>query len=160
MATATKKVGRPSKFDTINQEQLKKLLLKGFTDKEISDFFNINEDTLNEYKKKYPQFSESLKDWKFQADKKVEESLYHRACGYSYKAVKHFVIEGKIQEKEYIEHYPPDATSMIFWLKNRQPAQWRDKVLEQEDETTKDQELGLVNMPNGDGKVRFAKYLN
>ena len=23
--------------------------------------------------------------------------------------------------------YPPDPTSMIFWLKNRQPLVWRDK---------------------------------
>lgn len=28
---------------------------------------------------------------------------------------------------EYIEHYPPDTTAAIFWLKNRQPAKWRDK---------------------------------
>jgi hypothetical protein len=26
-----------------------------------------------------------------------------------------------------VKHYPPDPTSMIFWLKNRQPQKWRDK---------------------------------
>ena len=26
------------------------------------------------------------------------------------------------------KEYPPDSTSMIFWLKNRNPKQWRDKV--------------------------------
>ena len=26
----------------------------------------------------------------------------------------------------YVEHMPPDPTSMIFWLKNRDPARWRD----------------------------------
>jgi len=25
------------------------------------------------------------------------------------------------------KHYPPDATSAIFWLKNRQRDKWRDK---------------------------------
>ena len=29
---------------------------------------------------------------------------------------------------DYVEHYPPDTTACIFWLKNRQPALWRDKV--------------------------------
>ena len=28
---------------------------------------------------------------------------------------------------DFIEHFPPDPTSMIFWLKNRQPDKWRDK---------------------------------
>jgi hypothetical protein len=27
---------------------------------------------------------------------------------------------------KYIEHYPPDPTAAIFWLKNRDPAHWRD----------------------------------
>jgi hypothetical protein len=26
----------------------------------------------------------------------------------------------------YVEHMPPDSTSMIFWLKNRDPERWRD----------------------------------
>ena len=29
----------------------------------------------------------------------------------------------------YREHVPPDFTAHIFWLKNRQPARWRDKVV-------------------------------
>jgi len=32
-----------------------------------------------------------------------------------------------------VKHYPPDTTAAIFWLKNRQPAKWREK---QEVETT------------------------
>lgn len=36
--------------------------------------------------------------------------------------------EGRITDsKEYIEHYPPDTTAAIFWLKNRQPEKWRDR---------------------------------
>src|SRR4029077_9635967 len=26
----------------------------------------------------------------------------------------------------YVEHVPPDTTAQIFWLKNRDPAHWRD----------------------------------
>ena len=26
------------------------------------------------------------------------------------------------------KHYPPDSTAAIFWLKNRQPKVWRDRV--------------------------------
>lgn len=120
-------MARPSKYSSINKEQLRALCLKGFTDKEISSFFKINELTLNRWKKRYPEFCKSLKDAKEEADSKVERSLFERAKGYSHKAVKFFQYEGEIISQEYEEHYPPDPTSMIFWLKNRQPSKWRDK---------------------------------
>ena len=34
--------------------------------------------------------------------------------------------DGKTVEHKYIEYYPPDPTSMIYWLKNRRPDRWRD----------------------------------
>ena len=30
----------------------------------------------------------------------------------------------------YTEHYPPDTQAASLWLRNRQPRQWRDKVLD------------------------------
>jgi hypothetical protein len=65
---------------------------------------------------------------KAEADKRVERSLYERANGYSYDAVKIFMPAGakKPVYAPYVEHVPPDTTAAIFWLKNRDPAQWRD----------------------------------
>ena len=34
--------------------------------------------------------------------------------------------DGTTVEHKYIEYYPPDPTSMIWWLKNRRPVRWRD----------------------------------
>ena len=52
---------------------------------------------------------------------------------------------------EYIEHYPPDTTAAIFWLKNRQPGKWRDKKevenqvkLGDELESMSDEELAAI----------------
>ena len=67
-------------------------------------------------------------DWKAVADHRVERSLYERACGYSHTEDKIFIHEGKPIIVPTVRHYPPDPTSMIFWIKNRQPEQWRDKV--------------------------------
>src|SRR5271167_3722254 len=55
-------------------------------------------------------------------------SLYQRANGYSYDAVKIFMPAGakKPVYAPYREHVPPDTTAAIFWLKNRDPAHWRD----------------------------------
>ena len=51
-----------------------------------------------------------------------------RGVGYSYDAVKIFMPAGakKPVYAPYVEHVPPDVTACIFWLKNRDPAHWRD----------------------------------
>ena len=120
-------MARKSKFLEIDQVKLKKLVLSGWTDAQVADFFDVTEQSLNNYKIKFPSFFESLKEEKIEADKNVEKSLYQRACGYSHEAVKMFVIGGKVVTEKYIEHYPPSEVACIFWLKNRQPDKWRDK---------------------------------
>jgi hypothetical protein len=59
---------------------------------------------------------------------RVRRSLYQRAVGYNYKAVKIFMPANR--EKPvivpYMEHVPADPASAMFWLKNREPERWRD----------------------------------
>lgn len=121
--------GRPTKYRAEYAKQAYKLALGSFTDKQIADFFEIDEKTLNNWKKKFPSFFQSLKRGKQIADATVADSLYQRANGYKHKAVKIMQFEGQSFEHEYTEHYPPDTTACIFWLKNRQPETWRDKQI-------------------------------
>jgi transposase-like protein len=121
-------VGRPSKYQAAFAEQARKLCLLGATDKELADFFGVAESTLNLWKQDHKEFSESLKAGKDQADAEVAEKLFRRALGYSHDAVK-IVADAKSKEEHIVhftEHYPPDTTAAIFWLKNRQKAKWRD----------------------------------
>ena len=120
-------MARPSKYDAKFPEQARKLCLLGATDLEIADFFGIGTTTLYRWKSEHPEFREALKEAKVEADSRVEESLYHRAVGYSHDAEKVFQFQGAIVRAPYREHYPPDTTAAIFWLKNRQPERWRDK---------------------------------
>lgn len=124
-----KKPGRPSKFTPEMVEQARRLCMLGATDREIADFFHVSESTLNLWKLEHPAFSESLKLGKDAADDRVEKSLYRRALGYSHEAVKIFADPktGAEQIVPFTEHYPPDTTAAIFWLKNRKPAEWRDR---------------------------------
>lgn len=120
--------GRKSSFKQEYIQLAENYALLGATDAEMADFFGVSEQTLNTWKKKYPEFLESLKKGKAVADANVASRLYSRAIGYDAKATKFATNEGKITDKvEYIEHYPPDTTVAIFWLKNRQPGKWRDK---------------------------------
>src|SRR5262249_21754901 len=61
-------------------------------------------------------------------DNRVERSLYQRATGYTFDAVKIFLPKDSTVPvyAPYREHCPPDVTACIFWLKNRQSEEWRD----------------------------------
>jgi hypothetical protein len=119
---------RPTMYRSDYAEQARKLCLLGYTDEELASFFNVTVTTLNVWKNKHPKFVAAIKAGKAIIDAEVAASLLHRAMGYSHEAVKIMQAEGSSYEHKYIEHYPPDTTAGIFWLKNRQPAYWRDKI--------------------------------
>lgn len=119
--------GRPTDYRPEYDVQAEKLCKLGATDKEMADFFDVSESTLNLWKIKHVNFSESIRNGKLLADLSVTESLYKKATGYEQDAVKIFQFQGDPVVVPYTEKYQPDTTAMIFWLKNRQPGKWRDK---------------------------------
>lgn len=121
--------GRPTKYEPVYPATAAKLCKLGATDIELADFFGVDVATLNRWKQLHPKFCESIKTGKAKADRRVERSLYERATGYTFQAVKIFKNKGEdAVHVPYREHIPPDATSMIFWLKNRQPKKWRERI--------------------------------
>ncbi len=89
----------------------------GLTDEEISKRIGISRSTLNSWKKKKQDISDTLKKGKEIVDYEVENSLLNRA------------LHG-------------DTTAMIFWLKNRKPDKWREKP---EDTPSIDNKVTIVN---------------
>ena len=129
MALTPKREGRPTKHKEEYNEQAYKLCLLGATDKELADFFKVEEKTINTWKIKIPEFLQSLKAGKEQADSVVASKLYHRAIGYEHEDTQFATFQGQITDSQtYTKHYAPDTTAAIFWLKNRQSAKWRDKT--------------------------------
>lgn len=140
----SKKNGRPTKYKQIFNTQAEKLCKLGSTDKELADFFEVNEDTIHEWKKVYPSFSESIRKGKILADANVADALYHRAIGYVHPDVDIKVIKNKIVTTKLTKHYPPDTAAAIIWLKNRKKETWRDK-----------QEIGVTDNKGKDVKQFF-----
>jgi hypothetical protein len=126
-------MGRPSSFRPEFEAAARKLCQMGATDKDLAEAFGVDERTINNWKKDHADFFQSLKDAKAEADERVERSLFRRALGYSHPAVRILTVpqgenQGSVVESvPYVERYPPDTTAAIFWLKNRKPAEWRDK---------------------------------
>lgn len=119
--------GRPTNYRKEYAEQAYKLCLLGAKDSDLADFFHVSEQTINTWKQKQPKFLESLKEGKDAADANVADRLYQRAMGYSHPEEKIFQHNGKIVRAGTTKHYPPDSTAAIFWLKNRQKHNWRDR---------------------------------
>lgn len=125
--------GQPTLYKPEYDEQAYKLALLGHTDAEMGTFFGVTETTINNWKNAHPSFFESIKKGKDIADADITESLYKRAKGFEKASVKIFNNQGAEMIVPFQEYYPPDPTSMIFWLKNRQPKKWRDKQHIEED---------------------------
>lgn len=119
--------GRPSKFKSEYAKQAEKLCNLGATDEDLADFFQVSIRTINNWKSEHPQFLQSLKGGKDQADDRVERSLYQRAVGYTHDSTHFSSFQGSVTETPFRNHCPPDVTAQIFWLKNRKPELWRDR---------------------------------
>lgn len=121
-------VGRPTDYKEEYAEQGYRLCLLGAIDKDLADFFEVSEATINNWKIAHPEFLESIKRGKQIADTQVADRLYQRALGYEHEDLYLTQYQGEIVEKTITKHYPPDTTAAIFWLKNRQPSKWRDRT--------------------------------
>lgn len=126
----------------------------GLTDEQISENIGISRSTLNEWKNKYSDISDTLKKGKEIVDYEVENALLKRCFGYNIPVKKNLKVkkteyeEGfKIKEYEEIVevfdeiHIPADTTAQIFWLKNRRSQKWRDKP---EEKTNGDEDKVVI----------------
>lgn len=130
MSETKKKKGRPSKFnDSLRDYILFLAKEKGLTDEQIAKTIGIAPSTFANWKADKLDFLESLKDAKYVADELVVGSLYRRATGYSHPEVKvsYDKDRGKWAKTLVMRHYPPSEVAAIFWLKNRDPENWREK---------------------------------
>lgn len=132
MATKKKEVaavmGRPTKYKEEYCELARKFCLLGATDVELADMLEVSPDTIAEWKNVYPNFSESIKKGKAQADASVADRLFQRAMGYEHPEVDIRVINQEVIQTPITKVYAPDTAAAIFWLKNRQKARWRDRI--------------------------------
>ncbi|MGG1518733.1 helix-turn-helix domain-containing protein [Paenibacillus oryzisoli] len=117
----------------------------GLTDEQLAHNMGIRAGTLYEWKKRFPDISDALKKGKEVVDRQVENALLKRALGYTYDEVTKErtntldengnVVAALVETKVVTKEVQPDTTAQIFWLKNRKPAEWRDKqVVEHEGE--------------------------
>ena len=107
----------------------------GLNNEQLSHNMGISPRTLDEWKNRFPPIMRTIKNSKEIADLEVENALYKSAQGYdTYEETWERQFNTKTKEFEMVltkrtkKHILPSNTAQIFWLKNRRPDIWRDKV--------------------------------
>lgn len=144
-------MARPSRYDPSTHPSLaERLCLTGATDADLAMAFEVCESTINNWKQKHREFSDSMTRGKAVADAAVVKALYERALGYrivvkkTVRKASQRVVGGSVRDfHEVIEtttevFIPPDVTACIFWLKNRDPQRWRDRPAEGDGSSSQD----------------------
>lgn len=135
---------RLTKYDTHIKprlEEIRALMRAGGTEEEAAALAGVASSTFRKYKNQHPEFRAALLESEKPANMKVEGSLYDRCNGGEHpvrKAVKLRTViyqDGKrVKEEERIQmvtetvYVPADVRAMIFWLTNRDPERWQNKV--------------------------------
>jgi len=132
-------------YERVYARQAKKLCLLGATIKELADFFDVPEATIEAWKKKHYNFREALRIGRMDADANVAKALYKRACGFSVLEDKVFCNQlGETTIVPVRKHFAPDVGAAKFWLKNRRATDWKENPEEGSGEGTKTVEFKVI----------------
>ena len=150
--------GRPTKYLPIYNKQAYELCLCGYLDEDLARFFDVHTDTINEWKKVYPQFKASIRKGKDPANALVAKSLFKNAVGFKTTEITfekqdtkerlEATPDGEItgnpeyKKKVVIKEIAGDFRAQAFFLKNRVPDYWRDK--QEIDHTSQGEKIGTV----------------
>lgn len=134
-----------TKYETVvlpNLNLIERWKRNGASEEDIAKRLGIAYSTFNLYKNKKSELSEALKKGKEIVDTEVENAILKRALGYSYEEITRENIDGKMKiTKVVTKQVVPDTTAQIFWLKNRCPESWRDKMQVEASVITENKEL-------------------
>ena len=118
--------GRPTKYKPEYVEIARSVCAEhGATLEQLAKHFNVNTDTICEWKKVHPEFSEAILKGGEQHDtQKIVESLKKSAIGFD-KRLQKLNKFGDVVDV--FEEVPPNIQAAAMWLHNRDPNRWKAK---------------------------------
>lgn len=126
--TEQPQAGRPTEYKPEYVNVARAMFLLGSTIEQLADALSVCERTIYNWQRDHIEFFHAIKDAGRYADGRVAEALFNRALGYSHPDEEIKVINDEVVRVPTVKHYPPDPNSMRYWLNNRQPHTWKQKV--------------------------------
>lgn len=126
----TAKQGRPTMYRPIFARQAEAFCLLGADDAKLAELFEVSVKTIYTWKQRHPDFLQATKNGKVVADAAVAAALFKSATG------GHSIKEDRVIGDQVVtleKQLAPEVLAQIYWLKNRQPKEWRDRVEVQAD---------------------------
>ena len=94
--------GQPTKYDPKKNSDVTAFMMMGATIPEVAKFLNVHPETVSEWIKIHPRFSDAVKAGRELADARVAKSMYVSA------------LKGNV-------------AAQTNWLANRRPKDWRER---------------------------------
>lgn len=140
------KNGRPTKFSNQFLVIIKALIHEGKPEKYIAKLLGVSEQTFNNWKIQNPKFFEDVKDWRVEAVKKVERSMFDNANGYEHDALHFTAFEGKVTKTKYTKKYKPSQRAAEFILANKNPDEYKRIIKDEGGAGMKDEFKVVYNL--------------
>lgn len=145
-------VGRPTDYDSAFCDKAASACARGATIAEIAEILKVHRSTIYRWMAEHQEFCDAIRISQSIADERVGFSMYERAVGYSYNAVKILQDKGSPVIVPYVEHVPPDVAAGKFWLTNRRPDEWADKSAPVQNNIS-------VNVADDRAKLELARWI-
>jgi len=150
-----------SKYERYVKPRLKEIKFwaeAGASQEEIAEKLKVAYSTFRKYRTEHPELEEALEIGDAAAVEEVEAALFRAATGQTVqikKAIKVKRADGSEQIEEAVEetYIPPNPTAITFYLKNKRPKIWNEK-LTVEGEVTGGIEIAFESLKRSkDGKA-------
>ena len=126
--TPKKKPGPKTKYNPLYHPTMIRLAAQtGRINEEIAKELGICKKTLHNWKNLYPEVDEALARGKEEPNKLIEQDAFDCAHGYYYEEEIAKLYKGKWHRTTIRRYVPKNHVALIFWLKNRDPENWKDR---------------------------------
>ena len=126
---------------------IESLARNGLTLKNLSDVLGVSVATIGTWMHEDELFKAAWQRGRLHPDHLVEQALFRRAVGYQVEEIQEdFGLGGvSMKKRRLVKEIAPSEIACMFWLKNRLPHLWQDRV--QHDVTFRDMmEIGAKSL--------------
>lgn len=121
--------GRPTSYRPEYANQARQAYELGAIDEEVARLFDVDISTFYRWRHAHADFAAACAIGREHADKRVEASMYQRACGFEYTAERVFMFSTWTEPEivRFTRRVLADPRVGMQWLRMRRPEDWRVK---------------------------------